>query len=59
LKDKTIKFSGYKRAHPLEAFIEIKVQTNGVKVPSQAVRDACDDLMLQVDQMEKAFREAM
>jgi len=34
LKDKTIKFSGYKRAHPLENEIQIKVQTNGVKAPS-------------------------
>ena len=44
LKDRTVKFSGYKRPHPLEPQIEIKVQTNGEKNPSQAVRDACTEL---------------
>ena len=47
LKDRTVKFSGYKRPHPLE--------TNGEKNPAQAVKDACDELINQVDQMEIAF----
>jgi len=55
LKDRSVKFSGYKRPHPLEPYIEIKVQTNGVKPPSQAVRDACDELTAQVEMMEVAF----
>ena len=34
LKDKSVKFSGYKRPHPLEHLIEVRVQTNGEKPPS-------------------------
>ena len=34
LKDKTVKFAGYKKPHPLENYIEVKVQTNGAKKPS-------------------------
>lgn len=59
LKDKNVKFSGYKRPHPLEHKIEIKVQTDGQKTPIQAVYQGCGSLTEHIDQMEAAFREAI
>ncbi len=58
LKDKSVKFAGYKRVHPLINDVQIKVQTNGAKTPCQAVVDSCDSLTSQVDAMERSFREA-
>ena len=39
LKDAQVRFAGYRRPHPLENMVEIKVQTNGEKTPAQAVID--------------------
>ena len=58
LKDKAVKFAGYKKAHPLINEIEMKVQTNGVKKPQQAIYDTCNKLVEQIDSIEQAFREA-
>jgi DNA-directed RNA polymerase II subunit RPB11 len=41
LKDPRIRFSGYRKPHPLENKVEIKVQTNGECNPAKAVDDAC------------------
>jgi len=41
LKDPKVRFAGYRRPHPLEDMVEIKVQTNGEKTPAEAVIDVC------------------
>ena len=37
LRDKTVKFAGYRKPHPLENKIEIKCQTTNEKKPAQAI----------------------
>jgi DNA-directed RNA polymerase subunit L len=37
LQDSRVRFAGYKKAHPLEEKIEIKVQTNGEIAPPDAI----------------------
>lgn len=37
LRDKAVKFAGYRKPHPLENRIEIKCQTNDDKKPSEAI----------------------
>ena len=59
LRDKTVKFSGYRKPHPLENRIELKCQTTGEKKPSEAIQDACSDLVTHVDTLEARFKEAM
>ena len=41
LKQPNVRFAGYKKPHPLEEKIEIKVHTDGVVKPEQAAKDSC------------------
>ncbi|CDW87300.1 dna-directed rna polymerase ii subunit rpb11-like isoform x1 [Stylonychia lemnae] len=41
LKDPRVRFSGYRKPHPLENKVEIKVQTNGEINPATAVEQVC------------------
>lgn len=59
LRDKTVKFAGYRRPHPLMKEIEMKVQTTSEKNPSKAVEESCGLLIDHIDQIESKFREAM
>ena len=59
LRDRSVKFAGYRKPHPLENRIEIKVQTTGEKKPSEAIQDACSDLVQHLDTIEAKFNEAM
>jgi len=59
LRDKAVKFAGYRRPHPLVDEIEIKAQTTDEKKPSKAIEDSCDDLIQHVDSIEMKFRNAM
>ena len=59
LRDKTVKFAGYRKPHPLENKIEIKCQTTTEKKPAQAIQDACADLTIHLDAIEAKFNEAM
>ena len=58
LRDKTVKFAGYRKPHPLENKIEIKCQTSNEKKPAQAIQDACSDLIIHVESIEAKFKEA-
>ncbi|TNV80102.1 hypothetical protein FGO68_gene10616 [Halteria grandinella] len=49
LLDKRVRFAGYKKPHPLEEFVEIKVQTTGEVSPIQAVIDASDRLVARMN----------
>ena len=59
LRDKSVKFAGYRKPHPLENRIEIKCQTTGEKKPSEAIQDTCDDLISHLDSIEEKFGQAM
>ena len=59
LKDKSVKFAGYRKPHPLENKIEIKCQTNGMKRPSMAIQDACQEVINHIDSLETSFRDAV
>ena len=59
LRDKTVKFAGYRKPHPLENKIEIKAQTTNDKKPASAIQDACADLIVHLDSIEGKFKEAM
>ncbi|TNV75507.1 hypothetical protein FGO68_gene11799 [Halteria grandinella] len=59
LKDPQVRFAGYRRLHPLENIIEIKVQTEvNQKSPPQAVIDACQNTINHVTAIEMSFRKA-
>mmetsp|Transcript_19409 Transcript_19409/g.21706 ORF Transcript_19409/g.21706 Transcript_19409/m.21706 type:complete len:117 (+) Transcript_19409:3-353(+) len=55
LRDENVKFSGYRRPHPLENKIEVKVHTNGKVTPKEAVKRGCDSLATEFTQMRDAF----
>ena len=59
LRDRSVKFAGYRKPHPLENRIEIKCQTTGEKKPSEAIQDACGDLISHLDTIENKFKDAM
>ena len=60
LRDRSVKFAGYRKPHPLENRIELKCQTNvGQKKPSEAIQDSCSDLISHLDTIESKFREAL
>ena len=56
LKDKQVRFAGYRKPHPLEDMVEIKVQTNGQKTPADAVIDVCDQTQEHISAIEQSFK---
>ena len=56
MKDSRVRFAGYKKPHPLEEKIEVRVQTNGDVKPEEAVRDACTMLKDELDKLAENFR---
>ena len=58
LKDKTIKFAGYRMPHPLEPKVEVKVQTTNEKAPVEAIKDACEELCNHIRDCESSFDQA-
>jgi DNA-directed RNA polymerase II subunit RPB11 len=46
--DRHVTFAGYRIPHPLEPKLVVRVQTNGVKTPVQAVEHALEDLRSEV-----------
>lgn len=51
LLDPRVRFAGYKKPHPLEEHVEIKVQTNGEVAAPQSVIDACDALITKLQKL--------
>ena len=51
-----MRFAGYKKPHPLEERIEVRVQTNGEVKPEDAVKEACSKLGSELDQLASDFR---
>lgn len=55
LKDRDVRFAGYRMPHPLENKIEIKVQTNGEKRPTEAFTKAIDGINEDIKSTLKEF----
>jgi len=50
-----VRFAGYRKPHPLENIVEIKVQTDGSKTPAMAVIEACDKTTNHVTAIQNSF----
>ena len=57
LKDPRVVFAGYKKPHPLEHCIILRVQTNGDCSPADALQIAITDLIAEISSLEEQFRE--
>ena len=57
LKDADVHFSGYKMPHPLFHKVEVRVQTNGNKTPTDAVSTGLNALIFEVDRMADQFQD--
>jgi len=57
LRDERVRFSGYRKPHPLENKVEIKISTNGECTPGEALRETIKNLVMDIDQCSKRFSE--
>ncbi|KAF2710431.1 RBP11-like subunits of RNA polymerase [Pleomassaria siparia CBS 279.74] len=48
-------FSAYKVPHPLFATFELRVTTDGTKTPKEAVILCCQDIVKDLDQLNRSF----
>ena len=55
LQDSRVRFAGYKKGHPLEEKIEVKVQTNGEIAPPDAILQSCQQLNLTLGKLIDSF----
>ena len=55
LRDNRVRFAGYKKPHPLEERIEVRVQTNGEVKPEKAVVEACDKVHQELGELHSNF----
>ena len=60
LRDKkNVLFSGYKKPHPLEKYIEVKIQTIEEKHPIEVFRQAVTSIMEVNTKLRKNFEDIM
>ena len=59
MKDKRVRFAGYKKPHPLEEKIEIKAYTDGTVKPEEAVRDSCTRLSNELEKLAAEFKSEL
>ena len=57
LQDKRVRFAAYKRPHPLEHLIEVKIQTNGDCPPKIAMLECLEKLEMEVERLKAKFEE--
>ena len=57
LENKSVIFAGYKVPHPLEPHFVLKVQTNGSVSPTDALRQACNNVIMTVTNLQKKFED--
>jgi DNA-directed RNA polymerase II subunit RPB11 len=55
LKDPNVRFAGYRKPHPLENYVEIKVQTDGSKTPAECVMDVCDRTINHISSIQNSL----
>lgn len=54
-----VKFVGYRKPHPLQNLIELKVQTTDELRPSDALKKGIEDLKATNNKLKKSFQEQM
>ena len=59
LKDSDVVFAGYRNPHPLEDFINIRVQTRSNTTPVTVLQVAIKNVKEELDVIEKAFLSSM
>ncbi|GMH39557.1 hypothetical protein BSKO_07455 [Bryopsis sp. KO-2023] len=57
-RDDRIVFSGYRIPHPLQHVVWVKVQTNGSITPLTAYKDAVDDIIGELTEIQNGFMHA-
>ena len=57
LRNPDVRFVAYRKPHPLENKIEIKIQTNDNTTPNKAFREALNNLNADIDDCIKQFEE--
>ena len=59
LRNPKVRFAAYRKPHPLENKIEIKIQTNGAITPSAALKEALSNLSQDLDDCYREFEEEL
>ena len=58
LNDGRVRFSGYRKPHPLFDLLELKVRSNGEFEPYQLVDNACSNLVDHIQKIQGEFDKA-
>lgn len=56
-KNKKVLFTGYKAPHPLEHYIELRVQTTGDTKPRIELQNASRQLITELNDLKKQFED--
>lgn len=54
-----VKFVGYRKPHPLQNLIELKIQTSDELRPYDALKKGVDDLKTLNNKLKRSFQEQM
>ncbi|KAF8332782.1 DNA-directed RNA polymerase [Cantharellus anzutake] len=57
LRGASVLFAGYKVPHPLEPYFILKVQTDGSISPSQALQEACQQVIALIADLQQKFNK--
>lgn len=57
MRDEKVRFAGYRKPHPLENHIELRISTNGEITPLDALRNALQNLVNDIDLTNKKFND--
>ena len=59
LRNPKVRFAAYRKPHPLENKIEIRIQTNGEITPTNALNEALVNLCQDLDDCYREFEEEL
>ena len=59
LRNPKIRFAAYRKPHPLENKIEIKIQTNGEITANEAFKEALSNLTQDLNQYQRSFLDQL
>ena len=59
LRDEKIRFAGYRKPHPLEHKIELRISTNGEISPLDAFKNAISSLLSDLEISSKKFNASL
>lgn len=57
LRDEKVRFAGYRKPHPLEHKIEIRISTNGEITPLESFKNAINSLFMDLELCDNRFRQ--